>query len=289
MSYNVKLTKFFGWHENEGYAFEWPRQISKNSRNVIRSIVYKHNRLAMHLRENQSGTEGLLDNTYFLIFEEGAVLFRIVEHKNDMCIGSAVLGLYIDLDYLPTAWLMIDKLDRYLHAEGLEELTECMNRAVWEGEIERASMEVMISEEELDQIPPMSWKRPPLNESGNKEPISFAVSMIDPEIDNVFYYPNDFAKDVLDDFAKKMDLKNLEQLFSSVIFTNEKKIEETEDTFTISRNLVEKEKRGIKSIFSFKDKQDKPATWACNEKELLCLEAGKPVLFSKLLKECMSS
>ena len=285
MGYSVHYSSFCSYYEQGEYTFRWPVELTENSCEYLKDILYKNNELILKVCEFDDCAKYLVDNTYFYIFEEGAVLFRLGESTNDTCIGVNLIGMYLSTEYIMTGWFQIDKLIVFLHS--MEWSVECKEK--------------VITGEELDDI----WEKVNrrngimINPDGETTPYSFAVSFVDPIVAGVKYFPIDLAQNMINVANKSAKLVSLDTIFNNKnIFTDSNAGEYFE--FIIERNIREKQSVSLKDLLK-KESKNKPFfyTWSMKKlgvgsdeniqngeisKEIKCLEDEQEVNFEKLVR-----
>lgn len=273
MSYSVRYTPFSAIYD-EGYIYDWPDGLSKEGREYLKKILIDNNRLSLSLSELDVN-EDMSDNRYFIRLSKGAVLFRLGEHQGDACKDTAIIGIYIEEDYVTTAWLMIDKLMTFLYSEQLFEDTDG---------------EYVVYEDLLDEIYEGYESDHKINENGEVMLYSFAISIMDPHIPNVKHYPLPMTEELINRATNAADNKSLEAVFNS------KKILQPDDSFNrykgfcIERNTDEAGHVSLKDIL-FRRTPASHSLWKLTDLkraesfELESVEDGKMVKFRNLLSE----
>ncbi len=159
---------------DEGCSVFWPEELPEGSKKCIEKILFGHNKNILKYGLT-GGQESLYnDNSFLLIFEEGGVIFNLrVDEDNTLC--ASVEGMFIPWMYMPTAWLMINKLMAYVRTNTFDEYYEmkCLYEKELDEYLEEHNVEYSL----------------PFDRAHNDIPFSFAVALGDPDIPGVRFFP----------------------------------------------------------------------------------------------------
>ncbi|MCR5502315.1 MAG: hypothetical protein K6F53_04860, partial [Lachnospiraceae bacterium] len=204
MSYHVKYTKISADYREDGYSFSFPEQLSEESRHLLKRILYSYNRIYTGTSDREPSSADFPDGVWFFLLEEGAVLFGIRRYEWEDCCGAGLCGLFFEREYIPTAWLMIDKLIRLVRSDCFLSI---------DAEI--------LFEDELDRIIAESAPDgPAIDPEEDTEPFSFAWAALDPHLDHARYLPN-VSGGCFERTLRRKKERNLDFVFSmNTVFPN---------------------------------------------------------------------
>ncbi len=169
MSYKLKYHKISGFFRGEDYDMQASEALSEETRTMLKNILYSYNRALVGIDEADRIPNGL----YFLLLEEGAVLFRVGGWKSQVCVNAGMIGYFFEPAYVRTAWFLMDKLLKTLMSGAYGRLGE---ESVTEAELDVANAGVDFLYE-------------PVNPDGETAIHSFAIGPLDPGLENLVYMP----------------------------------------------------------------------------------------------------
>lgn len=194
MSYSIRCSNFFSIEKDDGYDIIWPNDLSETNRIYLENILFDQNKKNTFLFNRESLATSVNDNCFFLILDDGGVLFHLKNAcHGDLC--TNIEGLFIPKMYLSTAWIMIDKLAVY----------------VLNGEFDELFESEVLYENDLDEFIEKTGHayQLPFDISHYEVPFSFAIALVNPRIPTVEFYPCKSLADMMNisqDKRKKDDL-----------------------------------------------------------------------------------
>ena len=103
MSYSIRYSKLSAYYQGEGYSFSWPDKLSQCGRDMLKDILCTYNHTYSRLETAGLNQIEMSDGIYFFLLDEGAVLLRVGGYQSDVCFSAALIGLFLEHDYIPTA------------------------------------------------------------------------------------------------------------------------------------------------------------------------------------------
>lgn len=189
--YSIKLNYFSVYFNGENYIYEWPSELSDDSKKIIETTLYRGNRLLINY-PNEKHVDFLGGNVYFYIFEEGAVLFKLIDICCSSCITNEIEGVFISKKYVETAWFFINELVGFLHSKEFYDYQS--DGIIYEDDL----LKVYNRDKTSKKL---------LNNENADIPYSFAISIFNPGIDGVTYIPiNDKYGQELKEYEKVVDV-----------------------------------------------------------------------------------
>jgi len=228
MSYKVCFENISAIYNGQDYSYKWSDLMREESIDIIKSILFDHNNIAVSLEAGSENISKINDNMYFLAFEEGAVLFKLEVEENQGLPFARLQGMFFEHIYVTTAWLLIDRL---------KVLLQFINEAKYCELCE-------ITENELDELAENSGleSQSEINPLGSVDLYSFAIGAKNPNITGVEFYP---SMEIEVDNDKRADI------LSKTLGM------EGNDEGPAKFNDYYLEKNAKKSFFSFLDKRNK--------------------------------
>ena len=277
MSYSIKYSSVTALYGDVDYDYHWPSELADESRQCIKRILFDYNKLAFELEKDNSRVGDYSNNIYFFNFEEGSVLFCLRENDGIACMHASAMGMYIKREYLSTAWLMLDKLISFVRTYDFE--VDSLNGLVFEHELDYIHNEIT---NKLDCS--YIWNY-------DETPYSFAVAMLNPNIDGVRYYPTEMTLDKVINGLDYFKIKSLENIFSSSHLYNKSIFCGGSNEYCIERYYDEHSRRGLADFFSRRNSDSQYSLWAMRKTSdgknqvvnLKCLDKEKMVRFCKIL------
>ncbi|MBR6146866.1 MAG: hypothetical protein IKQ44_00760 [Lachnospiraceae bacterium] len=274
MSYSIKYSPFSAYFDR-GYIYDWPHALSDEGKELIKKILRDNNALALNLSQLEV-SEDMSDNRYFIILPEGALLFRLGEHQGEKYNDTAIIGIFIEKEYVSTAWLMINKLMSYIYSEYLYQNDE---------------EQCVVYEDILDEIhSSITFDDIPIDLEYDEKPYSFAISAIDPKIPNVRHYPLQITTELINRVTNLADDRSLEPVFNS------KKITQVDEESNLYKGVyieryIDSNNHGFLKERLFINWGGAHSSWVVSRagdamtSELECILEGKVTKFSKLKSE----
>lgn len=269
MSYSIRYTNILATAKNGSYMFSWPDELSESSRLYIENIIYNQNKIAVNINNENLRKQALEDNIYFLIFEEGAVVFCLRAYQDANNCETVLMGMYISKKYITTAWLMLNKVITFVknYDFAIDSLA---------GEVYESDLDYVITKAERKMDSSII--------KIDNSPYSFAIGLFDPKITNVEFYPCKYINSI----AVNADCFTDETL-SRVVESDcefDEYLDEEYQKFLIERHNSQ-EKHSIRDIFKRKESHSlwdlrKTNIYGDDVKELDFLEDKKIIPFSRI-------
>lgn len=276
MSYAVKYKSIFASYGEVEYNYHWPEELSEASRQCIQKILYDYNKLAFELEKADEESVEYSKNIYLFHFEEGSVLFCLQGYDGTPCSYASVAGMFIDREYLSTAWLMLDKLISFILVYDFSK--DSLNGLVYENELDFITENI-----ETNQDYSYIW-------TGVEEPFSFAIALLNPKLEEVKYFPFELSLDKILDGLDYFKVKNLEKVLATKSVYSVGTSYSNVSDYWIERYPEEKKKKSLFDYFPQKNKGINHSLWVMKKStgtdseitELKCLDDEKMVRFKKI-------
>lgn len=171
--YPIKIKYFSGYFNGRKYAYEWPDELSDDSKMIIKTTMYRSNRVLLNCVDDN--VEDLFSgNVYFYIFKEGAALFKLMENSCATCVANELEGVFIPKKYVDTAWFYIKELVIFINGEEFYDYQK--DEEVYEDTL-------------LDIYRKNTHSSVTFNRRVSEVPYSFAISVSNPRIGGVAHIP----------------------------------------------------------------------------------------------------